>query len=75
MNITIRNISRELYQEFKAEATRRGLKIGEAVTLAMKEFVKHEKRRRVDILDFEPFDWGERTEKSSEDIDSILYGD
>ena len=75
MNITIRNISRELYQEFKAEAARRGLRIGEAVTLAMKEFVKHGKRRKVNILDFEPFDWDEGTEKSSDDIDSILYGD
>jgi hypothetical protein len=31
MNITIRNMSRELYQEFKAEAARRGLKIGAQV--------------------------------------------
>ena len=75
MNITIRNISRKIYQEFKAEAARRGLKIGEALTLAMQEFMKSEKKKTLSILDFEPFDWGEGTETVSEDIDTILYGD
>ena len=76
MNITIRNISRKLYQEFKAEAARRGLKVGEALTLAIQEFVKSERKSgTLSILDFEPFDWGEGTETVSEDVDKILYGD
>jgi len=76
MNITIRNISRKVYQEFKAEAARRNLKIGEALTLAMQEFIKNEKKKgsNLSILDFEPFDWGEGTETVSEDVDTILYG-
>ena len=76
MNITIRNIGREIYQEFKAEATKRNLKIGEALTLAMQELIKSEKKKKINlsILDFEPFDWGEGTETVSEDVDTILYG-
>lgn len=75
MNITIRNISRKVYQEFKAEAAKRNLKIGEALTLAMQEFIKSEKKNgNLSILDFEPFDWGEGTETVSEDVDTILYG-
>lgn len=76
MNITIRNMNRKLYQEFKAEAARRGLKVGEALTLAIQEFMKSEKMtKNLSILEFEPFDWGEGTETASEDVDAILYGD
>ncbi len=76
MNITIWNINRKLYQEFKAEAARRGLKVGEALTLAMQDFVKSEKKSQtLSILDFEPFDWGEGTETASEDVDALVYGD
>lgn len=75
MNITVRNISRKTYQEFKAEAARRGLTIGQALTLAMKEFITPEKKKKISILDFELFDWGEGTEPVSEDVDTILYSD
>lgn len=75
MNIIIRNVSRRIYQEFKAEPARRGLKMGEALTLAMQNFINPEEKKNVSILDFEPFDWGEGTEFVSEDVDTILYGD
>lgn len=75
MDVTIKNISRRIYQEFKAEAARRNLKIEEALTLAMQEFIQSEEKKRdnLSILDFEPFDWGEGTEPVSEDVDKILY--
>ena len=72
VNITIRNVNRKIYQEFKAEAARRGLTMGQALTLAMKEFITPEKKE-ISILDFKPFDWGKGTEKTSEDVDKILY--
>lgn len=76
MNVTIKNINRKLYQEFKAEAARRGLEVGEALTLAIQEFMKSERtNKNLSILEFEPFDWGEGTETVSEDVDAILYGD
>lgn len=73
VNISVRNVSRKTYQEFKAEAARRGLTTGQALTLAMEEFIIPEKKRKISILDFVPFDWGEGTEKASEDVDAILY--
>lgn len=76
MNVTIKNMNRKLYQEFKAEAARRGLEVGEALTLAIQEFMKSERTsKNLSILEFEPFDWGEGTETVSEDVDAILYGD
>ncbi len=76
MNVTIKNMNRKLYQEFKAEAARRGLEVGEALTLAIQEFMKSERMsKNLSILEFEPFDWGEGSETVSEDVDAILYGD
>ncbi len=49
--------------------------MGEALTLAMQNFINPEEKKNVSILDFEPFDWGEGTEFVSEDVDTILYGD
>jgi hypothetical protein len=73
VNISVRNVSRKTYQEFKAEAARRGLTTGQALTLAMKVFITPEKKKEISILDFLPFDWGERTETASEEVDAILY--
>ncbi len=32
------------------------------------------KKAEKSLLDLKPFDWGEGTENSSEEIDTILYG-
>ena len=37
-------------------------------------FMRKKKVKR-SLLDLKPFDWGEGTENSSEEIDVILYGD
>lgn len=36
--------------------------------------MKKRKKEKKSLLDLKPFDWGEGTEKSSEEIDAIIYG-
>ena len=70
--ITVRNVDSDAFREFKAEATRRGMKLGTALTLAMERF-KLEKRKSK-LTDWKSTNWGKGTEHLSEEVDEILYG-
>jgi len=73
----IRGIEEETYVKFREKAVAKRLRVGEALTLAMKEWLeKEEKREKVNpsnLLKIKPFDWGPGTERTSEEIDEILY--
>ncbi|RMF90457.1 MAG: hypothetical protein D6733_03835 [Methanobacteriota archaeon] len=76
MNITVRDVDEKVFRRFKAEAVKEGQKLGQAVTRAMKFWLekKHEERGPAkSLLDLKPIDWGEGTEKTSTEIDSLLY--
>ena len=76
MNITIRELDGEVYREFRAEALKLGLKVGDAMTQALDYWLKHrqQKKARRSLLDFKAYDWGEGTENASREIDETLYG-
>ena len=77
MNITVRELDTETYREFKSESVRRGMKVGEAMTQALSQWlasVRGEKKAKRGFLDFEATDWGFGTENSSKEIDEVLYG-
>ncbi len=77
LNITIRDVDEKVFRKFKAEAVADGTRLGNAVTKAMKFWVNKkgkEKHGKKSLLELNPFDWGAGTEKSSEEIDEILYG-
>ena len=77
MNITIREVDERVFRNFKAETVRDGTTLGNAVTMAMKLWLEHYKKdekKKKNLLDLKPFDWGEGTEKSSLEVDEILYG-
>jgi len=77
MNITIRDVDEVVFRNFKAEAVRDGTTLGSAMTMAMKLWLKHYKRNKKtkrNLLDLEPFDWGEGTDRSSLEVDEIVYG-
>lgn len=78
-SITIKNIDEKLYQEFKAEAIRRGLRVSDAINEAMREWLirrkRESKRKGKDSiwgLIEKPVDWGIETDASK--IDEELYG-
>lgn len=74
----IRGINEETYMKFREKALAERMKVGEALTLAMREWLKKEReKRKIDpknLLKIKPFDWGKGTEKTSKEIDEILYG-
>lgn len=77
MNITIRDVDENIFRRFKAEAVRDGIQLGKALTGAMKFWLKRKKpaKPQKSLLELRPFDWGKGTEKSSVEVDQILYCD
>ena len=74
MQVSIKDVDEHIFREFKAESVREGLKIGKALTLAMRLMLeKMEKKPKMRFLDLKPKDWGRGTERISEEIDTILY--
>jgi len=74
MQASIKNIDESVFREFKAESIREGLKIGKALTLAMELFLeKGHQRPKMSLLKLRPTHWGKGTERTSEEIDKLLY--
>jgi len=74
----IRGLEEETYMKFREKALARRMKVGEALTLAMREWIKKEEKRKKinprNLLKIKPRDWGPGTERTSKEIDKILYG-
>jgi len=72
MQLSVRDVNERIFMEFKAKAVQNKLNVGQAITLAMKHWLEmHEPKKR--LIDFKPTDWGKGTEKTSQEIDKILY--
>lgn len=75
--IGVRDVDVETFRKFRARAIAQKLKLGEAITQAMEEALKKKdkhKRGNKALLNMKPFDFGPGTEKTSMEIDKILYG-
>ncbi len=75
MTTAIRNVNKKVFAEFKAEAVREGLSIGEALNMAILSWLDKKKSRKLNFMDMKTESWGKGTEKTSTEIDKILYGD
>ncbi len=76
VQITIRDVDPSVFKEFKAEAIRKGLTLGTAVTLAMMKFRSELGKNRPKFTSLvKPVHWGKGTEHLSEEVDAILYGE
>ncbi len=73
--VTIRDVDATVFREFKADAVRKGLTVGAAVTLAMEKFREELTRKRPKFTSFKPIDWGKGTEHTSEEVNAIMYGE
>lgn len=72
--IGVRDVDDKVYNQFRTVSVERKLKLGEALTQAMMEFIEKNKEKEVKkFLQVKPFSWGEGTENLSEEVDSILY--
>lgn len=75
MNITIRNLQESIFRRFKAKAVEENMKLGDALTQAMESWLKERREKpRAKLSNLPSTDWGPGTEKSSQEIDKILYG-
>lgn len=77
MDTTIRNLDENAYRALKARAALEGRSIGQVVSDALNLYLLRPapEEKTVSILDWKPVDFGPGTERLSEQIDEILYGD
>jgi hypothetical protein len=75
--VTIRDVDEEVLREFRTRAVREKMKMGKALTQAMKEWLREKKKTKINtkgLLRAKPFDWGPDSERTSIEVDEILYG-
>ncbi|MCL4381041.1 MAG: hypothetical protein M1331_01110 [Candidatus Marsarchaeota archaeon] len=77
MNITIRGLQESVFRKFKAKAAEENINLGDAISRAMEVWLNNEKTRtsKARLSDLEITNWGRGTEKSSEEIDKVVYGE
>ncbi len=74
MTTTIRNLDKELFNEFKSYTIKEGLNLGEALNLVMSEWLSRKKTKKtLSLLSLKPISWGKGTERVSSEIDKIIY--
>lgn len=76
MNASFRDVDSKVFQEFKVELVKRGLKSGTALTQALKFWIetkKTAKKKKASIFDVKPWNWKCENDLS-ERIDEVLYG-
>ena len=80
--IGVRDVDEEVFRKFRAMTVEERMRLGEALTKAMNSFLKEKREekqkkhlRGVDyLLKVKPFDFGPGTERTSEEVDEIVYG-
>ncbi len=74
MQLSVKEVDEKVFRDFKAEAIRDGMKVGQALNLAMQFWLqKVEKKPKLSILNLKPRKWGKGTEMLSEESDKVLY--
>ncbi len=62
ITITVKGVDKKLFQELKAEAKRRKISVGLALTLAIKSWLS-QKRTKEKISSLKSRDWDSKTER------------
>lgn len=76
VNVTLRDFDDELYKELKSEAIKDDITVAQALKKAVATWLslhKHKKKKK-SVFDYKPVDFGPGSEKSSQEIDEVLYG-
>ncbi|MBU0760958.1 MAG: hypothetical protein KJ600_02210 [Nanoarchaeota archaeon] len=75
--IGVREVDGEVFRRFRARAVENKIRLGKALSLAMKEFLEERKQPKVDIRNLDKINGMIKPGKKvrwSEEIDEILYG-
>lgn len=74
--MTVRNVDDEVLGTFKAKAAEHKMKMGRAITEAMQVWIRTKDKPKKGSRMFaraSSSDWGKNTEKTSTQIDDIMY--
>ena len=78
MNASFRGVNEKLFKEFKAEVSREGLNLGLAVNEAFRVWLEQRKKVKIkkmhSLFDIKSWDWGFGSERTSQEVDKVLYG-
>ena len=74
IQVTIKNIDEDAFSELKAEAARKKLQVGTAMSIAIEKWLSESKRPKMLLTNWKTITGGARTRLLSEQVDSILYG-
>ena len=74
IQVTIKNVDEHAFSELKAEAAKKKLPVGRAVSLAIENWLSESKKPRLLLAKWKTIKGGANTRLLSEQVDSILYG-
>jgi len=77
--LTVRDVDKDAWRKFKAKTAEEGLKTGDAITRAMKLWIKEKESQIAKpdpklLLGVKPIVIGKKEVRWSEEIDETLYG-
>ena len=74
IQVTIKNVDADAFSELKAEAVRKKLPVGKALSLAIENWLAESGKLRLPLAKWKMVKGGPNTRLLSEQVDSILYG-
>jgi hypothetical protein len=74
IQVTIKNVDEDAFSELKAEAARKKLPVGIALSLAIEKWLSESKKPKLQLANWSTMKGGPKTRLLSEQVDSILYG-
>ncbi len=75
IQVTIKEVDEHAFQELKAEAARDKMTIGSALNVAIANWLWTKRKTKANLKDLKPVKWGPGTERLSEQVDEVLYGE
>ena len=74
IQVTIKNVDEGAFSELKAEAARKKLPVGIALSLAIEKWLSESRKPKLSLVNWETIKGGAKTRLISEQVDLILYG-
>jgi len=74
IQVTIKNVDADAFSELKAEAVRKKLPVGKALSLAIENWLAESRKLRLPLAGWKTTKGGQNTRLLSEQVDPILYG-
>lgn len=77
-NVMFKNIDEKILREFKSEAVLEGKTFGQALVEALLTWLEQRqllrKKKKMKLSDLKPIDFGPGSERTSLEVDKIVYG-